>query len=269
MSLVPVDAPERLRAFLSADPALHIYALGDLDPAFWPHCRWHAWAPEGAIEAVALRFLAGRMPSLLLLERQRPEAAVALIRALAPTLVDDHHAHLSPEVAEAARPWLGAVTGRFHKMALTGACPTPDGPAAEVVSPAEADTVRAFYDRAYPGHWFFPAQLGTRHYLALRDTGGALLAVGGVHVVAPTEGVAALGNIAVAPEARGQGLGRTLVQHLVARLRATLGADATLGLNVRADNTVAVSLYEGLGFTPVADYDEAVLRAGDGSAQAS
>ena len=38
------------------DPAVHAYALGDLDDFFWPHTRWFAWAPDGVIEQLVLLY---------------------------------------------------------------------------------------------------------------------------------------------------------------------------------------------------------------------
>ena len=61
------DAAE-LRAFLSADPSIHVYALGDLAPAYWPDCKWHVLrartrkrrandtATVGAVRAVAMTY---------------------------------------------------------------------------------------------------------------------------------------------------------------------------------------------------------------------
>jgi len=59
-------------------------------------------------------------------------------------------------------------------------------------------------------------------------------------------------DIAVAPEARRRGHGRTLVQGLLARAKAA-GA-ATAALQVVAANTAATGLYEGLGFTEAYRY---------------
>ena len=56
-------------------------------------------------------------------------------------------------------------------------------------------------------------------------------------------------NLAVRPEARRQGLGRRLMEALWARLME-LG-DESLTLEVRASNTPAIALYEGLGFVQV------------------
>lgn len=54
-------------------------------------------------------------------------------------------------------------------------------------------------------------------------------------------------TLAVAPAARGQGLGRGLLQAAIARARE-LGAE-TMFLEVGADNPAALALYAGLGFT--------------------
>lgn len=56
-------------------------------------------------------------------------------------------------------------------------------------------------------------------------------------------------TVAVAPEARGRGLGRTLVTELVAHARRR-GAREVF-LEVRADNPVAQGLYRSLGFEEV------------------
>ena len=54
-------------------------------------------------------------------------------------------------------------------------------------------------------------------------------------------------NVAVAPEARRQGVARALLEALEARLRAR--GVASLSLEVRPSNGPALALYESLGFT--------------------
>jgi ribosomal-protein-alanine N-acetyltransferase len=56
-------------------------------------------------------------------------------------------------------------------------------------------------------------------------------------------------TLAVAPPARGRGLGRALLQAVISRT-THLGA-ASLFLEVGADNPAALALYAGLGFTRV------------------
>lgn len=68
-------------------------------------------------------------------------------------------------------------------------------------------------------------------------------------VVRPASaGVAYIGHVAVAPESRGQGIGRALLEQLLAAARARGFTRA--GLDVAASNPRARALYEGLGFRP-------------------
>ena len=57
-------------------------------------------------------------------------------------------------------------------------------------------------------------------------------------------------NLAVRPELRRQGVGKSLVGHLLEHAAARGCVRATL--EVRPSNSVAIKLYEGFGFTPVA-----------------
>ena len=56
-------------------------------------------------------------------------------------------------------------------------------------------------------------------------------------------------TLAVAPQARGRGLGRTLLRAAIIRAQA-IGAQ-TMFLEVGADNPQALALYAGLGFAKV------------------
>ncbi|HET7321714.1 MAG TPA: ribosomal protein S18-alanine N-acetyltransferase [Longimicrobiaceae bacterium] len=60
---------------------------------------------------------------------------------------------------------------------------------------------------------------------------------------------AELGNVAVAPECRGRGVGRRLVQAALARVRERGAAECFL--EVRASNEAARILYERSGFEPI------------------
>lgn len=79
--------------------------------------------------------------------------------------------------------------------------------------------------------------------------------------------VADVMTIAVAPSARGRGLGRRLLDELETRARA--GRAASVMLEVRADNAAAIGLYDRAGYTVVStrrryyqpgDVDALVLR---------
>ena len=65
-------------------------------------------------------------------------------------------------------------------------------------------------------------------------------------VCPPPGGVAYIGQFAVLPQSRGQGLGRAVLRHLLAQ--AAADGYARAGLDVAETNPRARSLYEGLGF---------------------
>lgn len=245
MPVVELADRTRLRAYYRRDPALHVYELGDLDDFFWPRTRWFALEP-----AVALVY-----DDTTLIALGDPTALAPLLGELRDRLPARLHAHLSPGL-------LGVLADRYRverraeclKMVLAR---RDAAVAADVVrlGPADHAELRAFYDASYPDHWFDPRMLATGHYVGVRD--GGLVAAAGVHVYAPAEGVAALGNIAVAPDRRGHGLGA----RVTAAVCESLAGIAHVGLNVRADNRAAIACYERLGFTPIARYDEALLTS--------
>lgn len=80
---------------------------------------------------------------------------------------------------------------------------------------------------------------------SLDDEGRVLGYVGMMYVL--DEGY--ISNVAVAPEARRQGIGRDLIKELMARAAALDLAFVTL--EVRCSNAAAIALYEKQGFLPV------------------
>ena len=82
----------------------------------------------------------------------------------------------------------------------------------------------------------------------LAEGEGAPLGFGQHWVVTP--GAVHLGRIIVAPEARGQGLGRVLCRQLIAKA-VELTEAAGVTLRVCRDNQAARDLYLSLGFVPV------------------
>jgi ribosomal-protein-alanine N-acetyltransferase len=79
---------------------------------------------------------------------------------------------------------------------------------------------------------------------------GDVVAVGfGQHWI-NRPGAVHVGRILVSPQVRGQGLGRVLVEQLLARALQVSGVD-TVTLRVYRDNEAALALYASLGFVPV------------------
>ncbi|MFJ8627834.1 GNAT family N-acetyltransferase [Kitasatospora sp. NPDC093550] len=265
MPLISLHDRAALAARFRTDPALHLFELGDLDEPTWSNTAWYTASAEHG--PVALLFSGGDTPVLLAFARPPAVPPLeALLGELRPFLPRRFTAGL-PEGAERALAPDYAVERRtpLLRMLLTSALPDgaghpdghPDSHRAEPLTDADLTATRALLAASYPEAWFDPRMLSGGGYVGVREN-GRLLAVAGVHVHSPVQRVAVLGNVATHPDARGRGLARACVTALCRHLAATTDH---LGLNVRTDNAPAIRLYEGLGFTTVATYNELVLRA--------
>ncbi len=253
--------------YRAAGAAAHAYELGDLDDFFWPHTAWYALAGGGEapqhFRAMALLYTATDLPILLATtEREREADTRTLLAALGPEALPRYvYAHLNPRVAYALRPWYRRTShGVHYKMALTLPERLEAVGCGETVrlTPDDADEVEAFYRAAYPEGWIDLETLRTGQYVGVRDgRTGALGCVAGVHVYAPRQRVATLGNVATLPEARGKGFATRACAALCRNLRAA-GVEH-VSLNVRTDNAPALRAYEKIGFTRLALYEEFML----------
>jgi ribosomal protein S18 acetylase RimI-like enzyme len=266
--MTPVRLLDRdtVEAFYRPDRAAHLYELGDLDDAFWPDAAYYGLTDEtgGGVWQVALLYRASDALSILLAttEPERRGAMCELLAALAPSLPDVVYTHVDADTAGVlleAGGFEAESHGTHLKMVLEDAGRVAGaGTAGATVrlSPEDCEAVNDLYAAAYPDGWFDERLLGTGLYFGVWD-GARLLSVAGVHVASARYGVAALGNVATHPDARGRGLARAACAALCRDLLARGMRD--IGLNVRADNAAAVACYRGLGFVPVAEYEEMML----------
>lgn len=254
---VPVRAEHDravLAGLLGRDPVLHAYQLGDLDDFFWPYTSWFRRGDE-----VALLYHGVDPPTLLAFAApERTGGLAGLLTELVPVLPARLWAHLSPGLAATVARWYEVSDAAdHHRMALTDRARLAlVDPVGRPLGRADLPALLRLYAVAYPGNWFDPRMLDTGQYVGVED-GGELVAVAGVHVFSPRWRVAALGNVTTHPRVRGRGLGAGVVAALCARLADSVDH---VTLNVRADNVVAVRLYERLGFRRVAVFTECGLR---------
>jgi ribosomal protein S18 acetylase RimI-like enzyme len=140
--------------------------------------------------------------------------------------------------AEAQQPLWGAVAHREAHMTLESARWKPSGARVREAGLAELD---AFYTRMGAGAWN-PIQVETGPYVVYEE-GGEILAAAGTHFAYP--GLAQVGNVFTAPEARGRGLATLCTAAVVDRLVA---AYPLVSLFVDMENVAARHVYEKLGF---------------------
>lgn len=237
---------------------LHLYALGDLDPFFWPYTVWYGWEDGSDIRATLLLYAATETPTLLALADAPFDDLRALLRRATPLLPPRLYAHVSPECLDAlAADFDVRPHGPHVKMALRdpSRCAAADTSGVEPLSAGHLDELHALYAAAYPGNWFDPRMLETGQYFGLR-AGGRLVSAAGVHVYSPALRVAALGNVATHPAARRRGFAARVTARLCLSLLEQVDH---VGLNVKADNPAALACYERLGFARVAAYEECAL----------
>ncbi|KIF75735.1 hypothetical protein QR77_21290 [Streptomyces sp. 150FB] len=131
-----------------------------------------------------------------------------------------------------------------------------DGKAGWLSSPADDPEITELLRTAFPSSYAVPGAPGVERWAGTRDDTGRLTAVAALAWSATEVGF--LAGIAVHPEARGQGLGRTVCRFVLAEALSRHGSAA---LMVDDDNGAAISLYRALGlrYRPVSA--AAVVRA--------
>ncbi|CCB72666.1 conserved protein of unknown function (plasmid) [Streptantibioticus cattleyicolor NRRL 8057 = DSM 46488] len=139
------------------------------------------------------------------------------------------------------------VQGAFGWMDTTCGVPVPGGPV--WLTPDGAGDVTRVIEDGFPSSYAAPGVSGVERWAGIRDTSGELVAVAALAWSAPRVGF--LSGVAVAPAARGRGLGREVCAFVTA---AAVEAHGTAALMVDEWNGAAIRLYESLGFTyrPVA-----------------
>ncbi len=237
---------------------LHIYSIGDLDEFFWPYTTWYAADDETGLNTIALLYSGQSLPTLLALSDE-PDRMRGLLDAISHLLPPAFYAHLSPGVGSALdSAYQLDPHGKHLKMALLhrAAIDSSDCAEACALGRDDVDEVLEFYRHSYPGNWFDPRMLETDQYFGIRQK-ERLVSVAGIHVYSPEYKVAALGNIATAPSHRNKGYAR----QATARTCQSLLEDVChIGLNVKADNDVAISCYKKLGFETIASYGEYMVE---------
>jgi GNAT superfamily N-acetyltransferase len=257
MPVVRLNHPDQIEPVLRRNVFLHIYALGDLDPEFWPFTTWYGLEDGGDIRAVLLLYTAFETPTLMALADPPFDDLHDLLRSARALLPSRVYAHLSPGGLEELAPVERADSRGPHlKMALhEPALDVPGVERVERMTHADVPGLNALYAAGYPQSWFDPRQIDTGHYYGLRAD-SELVAAAGCHVYSPTQRVAALGNIVTHPAHRGRGCAAAVTARLCTEVLKTVDH---VGLNVKAGNTAAARCYERLGFRPVAGYEEVGL----------
>jgi GNAT superfamily N-acetyltransferase len=241
----PVTDRAEVRALLEADRAWSVYPLGDLSPGLFEQCDWYR--PSDGTAALILVCRIFTPPVLFALGE--PKAVRRLLGEIAdlrelylhiplnilPLLQDRY------EIRHEKTMWRMVLPpGQFRPMSLSDIVPlkVADLPALQ----------RLFADGDQAGEapdFFFPSMVADGVFRGIYE-GEHLIAAAGTHLAVPCEGIGCIGNVYTRRDRRGRGLAAGLTSAVAAEL-LRMGV-RTVALNVHEHNTLAIRVYERLGF---------------------
>ncbi len=253
-----------VRRILETDRKWAAYALADLEPEQTQHCIW--LRSNGEQPAIALIYRAFVAPVLLFLGS--PECLQALFDEIDEAFGDARDLTLVAPVESfplLEQRYEIIESKRMRRMTLAPdqATPRPDARATRLKY-KHLDAIQRLYSDGKPTReapdFFTPTMLEHGVYFGAWE-GDLLTAVAGTHIVAPTVGVGAIGNVYTRRDRRGHGLAAAVTNAVVMELR---NRDLpTVVLNVWSPNSAAIKLYERLGFHHYCDFHEVIARVRD------
>lgn len=239
-----IDDPSAIRTILELDRPWAVYALGDLSPGFAEYCEWFALQDQPP----ALVLLYRRFDPPVLFAQGSPDGLACLMHEIVtPTIYlsvrPDAWAvmqgHYRP--VELRPMWRMLVDSQtFRAAALGDASPLGERDIGAITG-LYADGL----ERGESPDFFDPSMVQQGIFWGAWE-GDDLVAVAGTHLIGPSQGVCAIGNVYTRHDRRGCGLG--------ARVTSAVVADAfrrnlpTVVLNVNQRNVAAIRVYERLGF---------------------
>jgi len=240
-----LDDKDEILAFLQQDRFYATYAIGDLEPEFFPQCEWFAAGAEERIQALALYFT-GLDPHALF--TMGASDGLALILGSALRLERVYFTCRSEHLpAIQAFYSLGEVQNMLRMTVREEDFQPVIGKALKL-GPGYCSELKRLYSlgesRGESVIAFSPYQLAQGVFYGIEQR-GRLIAAAGTHLVAPTYGVAAVGNVFTDPHYRARGYA-TLCTSAVTKELLSQGMDVVL--NVQGGNADAIHIYEKLGY---------------------
>ena len=246
-----------IRARLLVDRAWSVYALGDLAPGLFEHTTWHV-AEQG--DALLMVYAGLGTPVLF---------AIGAADRVAPLLDELDGQHLlylliKPEILPLLRArYVVEHETPMWRMLLDPARFAPPVTRAARLSMVDYPAlVRLHADGAATGEapdFFAPYMVEQGVFYGLYE-GIELVAAAGTHIVAPAEGVAAVGNVYTRRDRRGRGLAKQVTGAVTGELLERLPAGAVIALNVMRANAPALAVYRRLGYATYCEFFEGVAK---------
>ncbi|MBN1978755.1 MAG: GNAT family N-acetyltransferase [Anaerolineae bacterium] len=240
MKVIELTDKPQILAYLETDSLYAAYAIGDLEPGLFIHCTWFGAEQDGRLRAVALHYSGLGFPSVFLMGETDG------LRAVFEDALTIEQAYFT-----CRREHLGMMQDFYNwepipmwRMALRPESFRPVGDDGVPLALDHAEQLGALYAHG-EGNAFDPKQVpGGAFHGVFED--GRLVAAAGTHLISPTYGVAAVGNVFTHPDFRGRGYATAATGAVVTELWSR-GMHAIV-LNVNQKNETAIRIYERLGF---------------------
>jgi ribosomal protein S18 acetylase RimI-like enzyme len=245
----------QIRAILNSDRTWSAYALGDLSSGFSEQCEWHVPADHG--NAVLMIFR-GLEPPILFAHGDAPsvERLVDEIGPVSPVFL-----HVRPGVVPIFQArYQECKIETMWRMVLDPSQYCSTGQAVRL-GIRDLQALRRLYSDgdAYgeAPDYFAPSMLSQGVYFGIWE-GQEIMAAAGTHLIAPKEGVGAVGNVYTRRDRRGRGHAASVTSGVTSELLRMKLPTVVLSVNQRREG--AIRLYERLGYTRYCIFCEGVVR---------
>lgn len=241
-----------LLSFLDRDRLFAAYAIADMDDTEFSRTSW-GLAFDGDEPVAVVMEYRGLSPQPLFVMGAPDGIAAALTDTIRPRA-----AYLAakpdavPAVAELYRVDRGAEMAR---MSVDRATFVPFPGDAVRLDVADTSHLNRLYELGLTA-WLPSESVAAGIYYGVRR-GSRLIAAAGTHVISPTYGLAAVGNVFTNREYRGQGFAKVVTSAVTAELLESVGQ---VVLNVRTDNPAALATYRALGYREHTRFEEHLVH---------
>jgi len=240
------------------DVFLFAYHVGDLDDFYFSDCKWFGLEENDQIVEVILLYSGLKVPTLLLFGSN--EKIPYLVEEVIDKLPNKFYCHYQGNFHEIFESdYQMTFLGTHLKLKFQGELANLYNiDTNEIVHLTEEDlpNLLSLYQESYPEGYFVPFMLKSGKYFGVK-VDKKIVSVAGVHVFSSLYNIAVLGNITTHPNFRGRGLAKKCTVRL---LKSFDGEVDQIGLNVKENNSIALQLYENLGFRLHSTYKEAYFE---------